>query len=157
MRKYLITIYKILGFIINPLIILAMLFWLINLMFDFDNINFSLIDYLIGLLLSWASITWIYYIIKTKGIKKLSNSNIINIKSINDKYIERFKLDTLIGITNICYAIILIIYAIYILLFEPIKTLKDDELFRMITIIISLIYSILQIKYTILVFRIGRK
>ena len=150
MRKYLINIYRILGFIINPFLFFTKLFSLVF-------IDATLIDYIVALFLAWTSITWIYFIQKTKSINKLSDTNEINIESINGNYIQRFKLDSLIVITNISFSIILIIYSIYMLITDPIQQLKDGELFRMIFILFVLIYSILQIQYSNLIFRIRLK
>ena len=147
MRKYLINIYRILGFIINPFLFFTMVG---RLVFS----NATLMDYIVGLFLSWTSITWIYFIQKTKSINKLSDTNEISIESINGNYIQRFKLDSLIVITNISFSIILIIYSIYMSIIDPIKNFEDGQLFRIIFILVVLIYSILQIQYSNLIFRI---
>ncbi|MFN8207290.1 MAG: hypothetical protein U0T82_07765 [Bacteroidales bacterium] len=158
MHKWLITVYKFLGFIINPLIILAMLFWLADILFGNATQTLSYLDYITGVLLSWASITWFYYISKTKGIRKLSGSNVVDPQITGDRYLARFRFDNLIGITNIVLASALIIYSIYIMLVDPIKIKPDgEEIWRGILIYLSLLYSALQIHYSLTIFKVQKK
>ncbi len=148
-------LYRILSYLFNLLLIIGIGISVYE--FFILDYNYDIITLLVNLIIVTMLTLSVYMIIKTRSIVKLMDYN--NKENTLDQEEEaisfRFKFDKATLILNIIIGCFISILAIYILVSYGIYTpLTLNEILRLTALVFFLFYGILQINYSIKVFKL---
>ncbi len=149
------TVYRVLSYIINSLLLLSILIQFLVILFGNKEL-FEIEDIIVGIILFYSVLTSTYFLIRTKKIYTINlveQSELIDADFISKK-VMRFQFDKVLGVSNIILAGLLIVYSVYILIFDPITEFRGEELARFLVVLFAIAYGFMQILYSLKIIKI---
>ena len=153
-------VYRILNYIVNSLILIILLFTIVEFLLGRTGNFIGLVQFLLGVILVYSVLTSFYFVINTSGISVKGNQKHMDEMldvTFTGKKNMRFRFDMLTGYSNIILAGALIVYFLYILIFDPPKEFHGDELIGFLILLFCFLYSIVQVYYSVVVLRFIKK
>ena len=152
---FMLIIYRILSFFVNGLFLIAVI---ISFAEPFiEGYLFNLKDFSISMLVLYAAVTSLYFVLKTKyiyTIKKDNTTEALDSTLLENNSFERFRFDLYVGISNIVLALIWLGACIYVLYYFPIQVFHPEEIARFSVILFVMSYATLQIFYSLRIIQI---